>query len=82
MAEQPTESPESLDLSRRDFLTRGLGSRIAALLGSGIVAVPVEALGDAPPTPDGDISARDFSQMSRNEVRQALSRIRAQRAVR
>ncbi len=70
------------DLSRRDFLTRGLGGRIAALLGSGVAVAPVEAIGGVRPTPDGDISARDLRRMSRDEARQALSRIRAQRGTR
>jgi cell division septal protein FtsQ len=70
------------DLSRRDFFTRGLAGRVAALLGGGVVAAPVQAAAGAPPSPAADISARDIRKTSREEVRAALGRIRARRRAR
>lgn len=69
------------DLSRRDFFTRGLPGRVAALLGTGAAAAPGAASAAAPPE-TGDVSARDLRKMSGTEVRQALRRIRAKRRTR
>lgn len=68
----------SRDLGRREFLTRGLLGRVAALVASGVAGAPVEAAAKAPPVAAGDVSTRDLRKMSRDEVRTALSRIRAQ----
>lgn len=65
-------------LGRREFLTRGLLGRVTALLAGGVPGAPVEAAGDAPPMTAGAFSARHLRKMSRDEVRTALSRIRAQ----
>jgi hypothetical protein len=68
------------DLSRRDFLTTRLPGRIAGLLGGGAVTAPAETTADAARSePGGSFSPRDLSRMSRDEVRAALARIRAQR---
>jgi hypothetical protein len=79
MADQRAAGSERL--SRRDFVTRGVPGRVAALLGSALAAAPADADGGAaaPPAPGSEISARDLRKMSRDEVRQALRRIRAQR---
>jgi len=66
-------------LSRRDFFTRGLPGRVAALLGSGVAAPVAAAAAEAPA---GNVSARDLRKMSRAEVGEALRRIRAQRRAR
>jgi hypothetical protein len=70
------------DLSRRDFFTRGVPGRVAALLGAGVAAAPGAAAGGAAKPRAGDVSARDLRRMSRAEVREALRRIRAQRRTR
>jgi hypothetical protein len=70
------------DLSRRDFFTRGLPGRLAALLGTGAAAAPGAASAAAAPAATGDVSARDLRKMSRTEVGQALRRIRAKRRAR
>jgi hypothetical protein len=70
------------DLSRRDFFTRGVPGRVAALLGAGIAAAPGAAAGGTAKPGVGDVSARDLRKMSRAEVREALRRIRAQRRTR
>ena len=69
------------DLSRRDFFTRGLPGRVAALLGTGAAAAPGAASAAAAPA-TADVSARDLRKMSGTEVRQALRRIRAKRRTR
>jgi hypothetical protein len=79
MVDQPAESLVGPDLSRRDFLARGLGRRLAGLVGSGLVAVPVAAIGAVPRAPEAAISARDLTRMSRDEVRRTLDRVRARR---
>jgi hypothetical protein len=68
-------------LSRRDFLTKRLAGRIAGLLGSGVAAAPAAATTAeaAPSDPDGFFSPRDLTRMSRDEVKAALARIRAER---
>jgi hypothetical protein len=70
------------DLSRRDFFTRGLAGRVAALLATGAAATPGTAAAAAARPATGEVSARDLRKMSRAEVRQALSRIRAKRGTR
>jgi hypothetical protein len=70
------------DLSRRDFFTRGLAGRVAALLTAGAAAAPGPAAAAAARPVTGEVSARDLRTMSRAEVRQALSRIRAKRGTR
>ena len=65
------------DLSRRDFMTRGFAGRLAAVLGGGVAAVPVTAAARGPTRDGGDGSARDLRRLSREDVRGALSRIRA-----
>jgi hypothetical protein len=69
-------------LSRRDFFTRGLSGRLAALLGGGALAAPGATAEGAARPATGDISARDLRKMSRAEVWQALRRIRAARRAR
>jgi hypothetical protein len=69
------------DLSRRDFLTPRVPGRVAALLGTGAAVARPAATAAARPAP-GEVSARDLRRMSRAEVRQALSRIRAKRGTR
>jgi len=69
------------DLCRRDFFTRGLPGRVAALLGTGAAAAPGAASAAAAPA-TADVSARDLRKMSGTEVRQALRRIRAKRRTR
>jgi hypothetical protein len=69
------------DLGRRDFFTRGLPGRVAALLGTGAAAAPGAASAAAAPA-TADVSARDLRKMSGTEVRQALRRIRAKRRTR
>jgi len=78
MADQRTGSLESPSLSRRDFFTRGLPGRVAALLGSSFAGATADAAAATAQTPAGDVSARDLRKMNRDEVREALRRIRAQ----
>jgi hypothetical protein len=76
----PSEGPE---LSRRDFLTKRLPGRFAALLGSGEAPAPAEATAEAVRSdPGGSFSPRDLTRMSREDVRAALARIRAQKGER
>jgi hypothetical protein len=70
-----------IDLSRRDFFTRGLPGGLAALLGTGAAAAPAAASVAAAPA-TADVSGRDLRKMSGTEVRQALRRIRAKRRTR
>ena len=67
-------------LSSRDFLTTRLPGRIAGLFGGAAAAVSspttAEAVGS---DPAGFFSPRDLTRMSRDEVKAALARIRAQR---
>lgn len=70
------------DLSRRDFFTRGVPGRVAALLGTGAAAAPGTTAAAAVRPATGEVSARDLRKMSRAEVRQALGRIRAKRRAR
>jgi hypothetical protein len=71
------------NLSRRDFLTRGVAGRVAMVLGTGAAAAAPGAAAAAPARPaTGDVSARDLRKMSRTEVGQALGRIRAKRRAR
>ncbi|RPH83051.1 MAG: hypothetical protein EHM88_07875 [Candidatus Rokuibacteriota bacterium] len=70
------------DLCRRDFFTRGLPGRVAALLGTGAAAAPGAASAAAAPPATSDVSARDLRRMSGTEVKQALRRIRAKRRTR
>jgi hypothetical protein len=69
------------NLSRRDFLTRGMVGRVAMVLATGAAAPGAAAAAPARPA-TGDVSARDLRKMSRTEVRQALGRIRAKRRAR
>ena len=73
---QPRRSGDP-DLSRRDFMTRGFAGRLAAVLGGGVAAVPVTAAARGREGDGGDGAARDLRRMSHEEVRDALSRIRA-----
>jgi hypothetical protein len=77
MADAQTRRAGDPDLSRRDFMTRGFAGRLAALLGGGVAAAPVTAVARGRGSDGGDCSARDLRRMSRDEVRDALSRIRA-----
>jgi hypothetical protein len=80
MPEPRTAPGDSPGLSRRDFLTKRLPGRIAALLGSGAAAAPATTTAKtARDDPGGSFSPRDLSRMSRYEVSAALARIRAQR---
>jgi hypothetical protein len=78
---EPRPAPsEGLDLSRRDFLTKRLPGRFAALLAGGVVSIPAAASAEAArPDPAVAVSPTDLSGMSRDEVRAALARIRARR---
>ena len=75
MTDRRTGRPGEPELDRREFMTRGMAARLAALLGGGVVAAPAAAA--ARTTGAGDCSARDLRRMSREDVRQALGRIRA-----
>ena len=80
MPEPRTAPGNDHDLSRRDFLTARLPGRIAALLGGGAAAVPATTTAETvSDDPGGSFSPRDLNRMSRDEVRAALARIRAQR---
>jgi hypothetical protein len=76
MAERPTTSAESPAVSRREFLTRGLRQRAAAVLAPGAAgaAAPPAEPGPPPALPPGALR-----RQSRAEVRAALARIRARR---
>jgi hypothetical protein len=77
MADAQTRRSGDPDLSRRDFMTRGLAGHLAAVLGGGVAAVPATAAARGRDGNGGDRSARDLRRMSREEVHGALSRIRA-----
>jgi hypothetical protein len=69
---EPRRDPgHETDLSRRDFLARRLPSWTAGLFGDGAEAAPS---GGA-----GSFSPRDLTRISRDGVKAALARIRAQR---
>ena len=78
---EPRRAPgDTPDVSRRDFLTKRLPGRIAGLLSGGAAAVPSQTTAEAARSePAGSFSARDLTRMSRDEVKAALARIRAQR---
>jgi hypothetical protein len=76
MADAQARRSGDPDFGRRDFMTRGFARRLATLLGGGVAALPGTAAGGAG-RDRGDCSARDLRRMSRDEVRDALSRIRA-----
>jgi len=76
MEDQQTKVSGDPDLSRRDFMTRGLAGRLAALFGGGVAAMPVTASASGRGSDAGDCSARDLRQMSREQLREALNRIR------
>jgi hypothetical protein len=83
MAEPRTASSDAPELSRRDFLTKRLAGRIPGLLGSGVLASPAATRAAAAESDSaGSFSARDLTPMSRDEVKTALARIRAQRRAR
>ena len=80
MPEPQTAPRDGPDLSRRDFLTKRLPSRIAGLFGGAAAAVPSPTTAGAVGSdPAGSFSPRDLTRMSRDEVKTALARIRAQR---
>ena len=79
MPDRRTERLERPSLNRRDFLTRGLPGRVGVLLGASVAAATTGEAAGAPSTPAGDVSARNLRKMSRDEVRDALRRIRARR---
>jgi len=75
---EPRTAPEnSPDLSRRDFLTTRLPARIAELVG-GAAASAATAAEAARSDPAGSFP-RDLTRMTRDDVKAALARIRAQR---
>ena len=79
---EPRRAPgDTPDVSRRDFLTKRLPGRIAGLLSGGAAAVPSQTTAEeaARSDPADSFSARDLTRMSRDEVKAALARIRAQR---
>ena len=83
MPEPRTASGDGPDLSRRDFLTKGLSGRIAALLGGEVAVASAGTTAEAVRSePAGSFSPRDLTRMSREDVRAALARIRAQRGER
>jgi hypothetical protein len=80
MPEPRTAPGDGPDVSRRDFLTKRLAGRIAGLLGSGVAAAEAATTAEAARSDsDGFFSLRDLTRMSRDEVKAALARIRAQR---
>jgi hypothetical protein len=80
MPEPRTAPADGLDLSRRDFLMKRLAGRIAGLLGSGLAATPAATTAEAARFDlVGSFSPRDLTRRSRDEVKAALARIRAQR---
>ena len=80
MADPRTRPRTDPDLTRRDFLTKRLPGRVAALLGGGATAASTAATADAAPADPADsFSPRDLTRMSPAEVRAALARIRARR---
>lgn len=80
MPKPRTAPADGLDLSRRDFLTKRPAGRIAGLLGGGLAAAPVSTTAEAARSDlVGSFSPRDLTRMSRDEVKAALARIRAQR---
>jgi hypothetical protein len=83
MPEPRTAPSDGPTLSRRDFLTTRLPGRIAGLLGGGAAAVPAATIAEAVRSdPAGSFSPRDLTRMSRDEVKAALARIRAQKGER
>ena len=72
MPESRAVSDEGPDLSRRDFLTKRLPGRLAAMLGGPPPATAAAARSE----PDDAFSPRDLTRMSRDEVRAAVARIR------
>jgi hypothetical protein len=78
---EPRKAPgDALDVSRRDFLTKRLAGRIAGLLGGGAATVASPTTAEAARSdPAGSFSPRDLTRMSRDGVKAALARIRAQR---
>jgi hypothetical protein len=80
MPEPRTAPRDGPDLSRRDFLTARLPARVAGLLGGGAAAAPAAATAKAARSePAGSFSPRDLTRMNREDVKAALTRIRAQR---
>jgi hypothetical protein len=77
MADPRATSGIDADLTRRDFLTKRLPGRVAALLGGGAAAASTADA--APSDPAGSVSPRDLTPMSPAEVKAALARIRARR---
>lgn len=75
MTDRRTGRPGEPELGRREFMTRGMAARLAALLGGGVAAAPATVAARTTGADDG--SARDLRRMSREDVRQALRRIRA-----
>jgi hypothetical protein len=80
MADPRTRPGDDPDLTRRDFLTKRLPGRVAALLGGDATVVSAAPAADAAASdPAGSFSPRELIRMSRDDVRAALARIRTQR---
>lgn len=82
MGARRTDPRESPGLSRRDFLTKGLPGRVALLLGGGATTPAVTAAEAVRPDLVPCVSPRALRPMSREAVRAALARIRAQKRAR
>jgi len=73
-----TAPGDASDVSRRDFLTKRLPGRIAGLVGGGAAVVPSPAIAEAGRSdPPRAFSPRDLARMTRDDVKAALTRIRA-----
>ena len=79
MPKPRTAAGDAPNVSRRDFLTKRLPGRISGLLGGGAAAVPSPLPAEAGLSdPAASFSPRDLTRMSRDDVKAALTRIRAQ----
>ena len=78
---EPRRDPgHETDLSRRDFLARRLPGWTAGLFGGGAAVAPSPTTAEAAPSGGaGSFAPRDLTRISRDGVKAALARIRAQR---
>jgi len=74
------ETLEDRGLTRRDFLTKGVRSRLPILLGGEVAAAGATlAEGTERPGPGGTFSPEDLRPSTRDAVMAAIDRIRAQK---
>lgn len=74
------ETFEHRGLTRRDFLTKGARSRLAALLGGEVAAADATmAEGTEQSDPTAILSPQDLRPLTRDAVIASIERIRAQR---